>query len=278
MPSENLTRITEFITAELNFQYVEIMSERGRTELGLTGARIGGGAALAMRNDPTDGGWNKTIGLGFTEPVSAKLIGEVVDFHREHGSPSAQIQLAPEVLPPDWDDIRAAYGLTAGDATVKLVGDVDDFKPGTTDLRVGRVGVEDAEEWASMLEEVFGLPEQFNSSLVAAVGRPDFLTFAAWDGDTMVAGAGLFLYGEFASLHNGATRESHRNRGAQSALLTARAQAAVEAGVRWLFSDTGKPAEGESNPSLNNMIRSGLTPMYNNQSWIWRPEGNTTAG
>lgn len=72
--------------------------------------------------------------------------------------------------------------------------------------------------------------------------------------------ASLFVHGEIALLHNGATRGGYRNRGAQSALLTARAQAA-EAGCRWLSSEAAKPDEGETNPSLNNLIRSGLNPL-----------------
>jgi len=62
----------------------------------------------------------------------------------------------------------------------------------------------------------------------------------------------------------------HRNQGAQSALLAALATEAANAGCRWLVAETGKPAEGSTNPSLNNLLRSGLRPLYDRQNWIWR--------
>lgn len=277
MLQADLTRVAELTEAELNFQCITLMSERGQAALGVTGARIGGGVSLVMRNDPSGGHWNKTLGLGFTEPVTEKLVAEVIDFHREQGSPSARLQIAPEVLPPDWDDICSAYGLTPAERLVKLACGVEDFKPGSTDLRVGPVGVEDAERWATLLCDIFGMPEHFDSIFVAGVASGDFRAFAAWDGDKMVAGANLFVYGEVASLNTGATRESHRRRGIQSALLAVRAEAAAAAGCRWLLSETGKPDEGTTNVSLNNMIRSGFTPLYDRQSWVWHPDGTAAA-
>ncbi|MFK3981752.1 GNAT family N-acetyltransferase [Micromonospora sp. NPDC050397] len=272
MLQADLTRIAELTEAELNLKCVTLMSERGRAARGMTGGRIGGGVSLVTRSDPSGGYWNKTLGLGFTEPVTEKLIGEVIDFHREQGSPSARLQIAPEVLPADWDDICSAYGLTPAEQLVKLACRIEDFKPGGTDLRVGPVGVEDAEQWAKLLFDIFGMPEHFDSIFAAGVRSGEFLAFAAWDGDEMVAGANLYLNGEVASLNSGATRESHRRRGLQTALVAARAEAAAAAGCRWLVSETGKPAEGTSNPSLNNMIRSGLTPLYDRRSWVWQPE------
>ncbi|MET8351477.1 MULTISPECIES: hypothetical protein [unclassified Micromonospora] len=56
------------------------------------------------------------------------------------------------------------------------------------------------------------------------------------------------------------------------ALLTARAAAAAQAGCRWVTAETGKPAPGSSNPSLNNMLRVGLTPLYERRNWIWRAD------
>ncbi|MFI6759305.1 GNAT family N-acetyltransferase [Micromonospora sp. NPDC050417] len=277
MSPRDLTRLAELTEAEVNRQYVTATSERGRVALGISAADIGGGFSLAMRNDPTGGGWNKTLGIGFAEPVTKKLIGEVVDFHREHGSPSAQVQIAPELLPPDWEDIREAFGLTPGGHMMKFACAVEDFKPGTTDLRVGLVDPQDVDKWATMLSVIFGMPEHFDSMIAGTGRRPDFRPLAAWDGDEMVAGGSLFIDGDVASLNTGATKASHRNRGIQSALLTARAQAAAEAGCRWLVTETGKPTEGESNSSYNNMLRSGFTLLYARQSWIWKPGGVVAA-
>ncbi|MEV4754934.1 GNAT family N-acetyltransferase [Micromonospora sp. NPDC049559] len=275
--TENLTALAESVEAEFMFQYEASAPEPVRTALGITARRIGGGVSLAMRADPSGGYWCKSLGIGLTEPVTAPLIGEIVDFHREHGSPMATLQIAPEALPADWDEIRAAYGIAEGGCWVKLAAPVEDVTPGRTDLRVGPVGPADAREWATLICDTFGMSDEWLSRMVAAtVEHPHFRPFAAWDGDEIVAGANLYLHGEVASLNSGATRPDHRGRGAQSALLAARARAAAEAGCRWLVGETGRPAEGASNSSLNNMLRFGLRPRYDRRNWIWRPESDPT--
>jgi GNAT superfamily N-acetyltransferase len=104
-----------------------------------------------------------------------------------------------------------------------------------------------------------------------SLAHPCFHPFAAWDGDEIVATANLFIHGEIGSLNTAATLPSHRNRGAQSALIAARAKEAANAGCRWLCAETGRPADGEINPSLNNLASAGLRPLYYRQNWTWTP-------
>jgi hypothetical protein len=106
--------------------------------------------------------------------------------------------------------------------------------------------------------------------LASTVGRPEWRPFAAWDGDRLVAGANLYVDGPAAALNAAATLPTHRARGAQSALIAARAAAAVEAGCRHLYAETWKPAPDGHNPSLANMERAGLTPLYVRDNWVWR--------
>jgi hypothetical protein len=264
--------LAEGAEAEFMYQYESNMPPSTRSAFGVTTTRIGGGVALSMRRDPT-GYWSKALGFGFDEPITRDLIDRVIDFYRGEGSTGAVIQIAPSVLPPDWDDIRARHDLRPGSQVVKLWCPIDAFGPGQTGMRVGPVGPGDAEEWASVVLRGFGMPEEgIAEMLVASVGHPDFRPFAVWDGDHLVAGANLFVNGEVGSLNTGSTLPGHRNRGAQSALLAARAKEAANAGCRWLVAEAGRPAEGETNPSLNNMLRAGLRQLYVRQNWIWRPD------
>lgn len=247
---------------------------------------------LSLRHDPMGGFWNRAIGLGLTEPVTDRLIGEIVDFHRSNNSPSAMIQIAPELLPADWDEITARYGLTVGATWVKLTGSVDDVRsaaPGSTagrlgagstgDLRIGAVPPEHVDEWSALIWQIFtGRSDpQLTSIMASGAHTGVFQGFAAWDGDTMVGVANLYVHGEIGHLNCGATLESHRQRGIQSALITARARAAAEAGCRWLVVETGRPDQPGTNPSLNNLVRVGLTPVYERTNWIWNPGRATDA-
>ncbi|WP_445165450.1 GNAT family N-acetyltransferase [Mycolicibacterium sp. Dal123E01] len=117
-----------------------------------------------------------------------------------------------------------------------------------------------------------GMPEQGLADMIAAgLANPHFRPFAAWDGDEIVAAANMFIHGEIASLNTASTLSTHRNRGAQSALIAARAKEAAEAGCRWLCAETGRPEDGETNSSLSNLVRAGLRPLYYRRNWIWSP-------
>ncbi|MEV4759122.1 GNAT family N-acetyltransferase [Micromonospora sp. NPDC049559] len=266
-PTEKITTaLVECVEVELNVAIVALLPAVVRERYGFAVRRVGGGASLAYR----EGNLHKTLGLGLTEPVTEKLIADVIDWHREHGSTALRIQIAPDALPSDWDEICAVHGLTGGGWTVKLAGAVDAIQSRTTDLRIAPVTPAQAGQWASLITDVFGMPEPFTMATAASVGQPAYRGYAAWDGDEMVAAASLFIHGEAAALNSDATEESHRGRGAQSALIAARAAAAAAVGCRWLVAETARPEPGDSTPSLNNMIRLGLTPLYDRQDWVWQ--------
>jgi GNAT superfamily N-acetyltransferase len=278
MSQDRLTALAEGVEAEFMYQYESLAPPSARSTLGITTTRIGGGVALSMRHDVT-GYWSKALGFGFGEPVTRDLVDRVVDFYRAEDSRGATIQIAPSALPPDWDDIHTGHGISPGSSWVKLACPIDAFRPGHTGMRVGPVAPEAASEWASVILRGFGMPEEGLAEMLAAsVGHPAFRPFAVWDGDEMVAGANLFVHGEIGSLNAAATLPGHRNRGAQSALLAARAKEAENAGCRWLVAEAGLPKEGSANPSLNNMIAAGMRTLYNRQNWIWRPDAGPADG
>lgn len=305
MPIDHRTRIAERVEAELFFGFGALAPEHTARALGITTARIGGGVVLSVRDDPMGTFWNRALGLGLTEPVTDRLIGEVVDFHRTHGSPGATFQIAPELLPADWDEITARYGLTTGGTIVKHVASVDDVVSGTpasalasasasasgsrsvsdptaehrssgpaTDLRIGPVTAEHVDEWSERIWQIFTGGSQPHLAAIMASGlrQGAFRGFAAWDGDAMVAVANLFVDGETAHLNCGATLSGHRRHGAQSALIAARIQAAAEAGCRWLVVETDRPEQPGGNPSRNNLVRVGIPTVYERTHWIWRPD------
>lgn len=225
--------VLEKVEAEMMYRAWSGAPAQVLAEMGMASARIGGGSVLVMRRDVTEF-WNKALGFGFDEPVTAELIGRVCEFYREHDAPMAVLQLAPAVLPDDWDDIRARYGLEPGGAVVKSTHDLVSIDPPKTDLRVGEVDVDDARQWASMLLSAFGMPEEGLREMIgAAVGSPGFRCYAAWDGAEIVAVGAAFVHGDVSELWGGATLPSHERRGAQSALLATRLLDAKAPGAGW---------------------------------------------
>jgi GNAT superfamily N-acetyltransferase len=270
----HLVALAEGVEAEWMFQFEAIAPGPAASDLGIATRRLGGGVALSMRHDPT-GYWSKALGFGLDEPVTDDLIREILDFYREQGNAVATVQLAPSVLPADWPQIIARHDLRPGGQIVKLACRAEEFsdRPSVTRLRVEPVRARDALAWATVVVRGFGMPTDggLAETLAAVVDHPSVRPFAAWDDDEIVGGANLFIDQQVGSLNSGSTLPSHRNQGAQSALIAARARAAVDAGCRWLVAEAGKPPAGSTNPSLNNLVRAGLHPLYDRQDWNWNP-------
>jgi len=242
----------EQVEAESNFALESGAPDDIAEFLGIATRRIGGGVALSMLNDPTNY-WSKA--LGFTEPLTADVVAEVCDFYRERGATRAVLQLAPSVLPADWDEIRAKQGIAAGTTWVKLAHNGSPAVPAETSLRIDLVDAEHADEWAAVLLAGFGMPlEGYQAMFAASLAHPGVTAYGAWDGDRLVAGA---------------TLPSHRGRGAQSAFLARRIADATAAGCTVLSAETGKPAEGVRNPSLENLTRVGFEVLYDRVNWVW---------
>jgi len=271
--------LIEQAEAESYADFEAAASPAARAALGTRQLRTGGGVALAVPNDPS-GFWSKTIGLGFAEPVSARLLEQVIGFYREQAMSAVTLQIAPHVLPPDWKDICASLNISdGGSAWVKLVGGLDTVVPLSRaaaagldpGLRVGKVTAPGAREWAQVMFDVFGLPAGPQLEMaIGCVGRPGWQTFAVFEGSAIVATASVHIYEGAGHLFGGATLPRARGRGAQSALIAARAAAAQEAGCAWLIGETGAEAPGEHNTSLHNMLRAGMTARYERKNWKWR--------
>jgi GNAT superfamily N-acetyltransferase len=192
------------------------------------------------------------------------VLDEILDFYRTHEIARATVQLVPEMLPDGF----GKRGLERTGTWVKLGGDPAAVAAAATDLHVGPVAEADATAWATVVLETFGMPAgDLTTMLASTAGRGNWRPFAAWDGEEVVAGGNLYLNGESAGLNAAATRPSHRGRGAQSAVIAARARAAAEAGCRTLFAETWR---GEGNQSLANVLRAGLRPRYERENWAVR--------
>jgi GNAT superfamily N-acetyltransferase len=245
--------------------------------LGISSLHIGSALALAIREDPSPF-FNRAGGFGAGEPITADVLAEVRDFYRKQGVSQCAFVIAPSLLPPDWASTVAQLNLTNGHRYVKLGYDTETtlsagdgiaaLDPG---LRVGLIEPHQANEWATVLMTTFGFITPGMIDMAASsVGKPNWRHFAVWDGERIIAVGGLFINGECADMFGGATSPEYRGRGAHSALLAIRAQAAQAAGCRWLVAETGAEAPGDHNTSLRNMLRAGFEPLYERTTWLWR--------
>ncbi|MDX3263225.1 N-acetyltransferase [Streptomyces sp. MI02-2A] len=245
--------------------------------LGIGSLRVGTALALAIREDPSRF-FNKAGGFGADGPITEDVVAQVCEFYREQGVPQGAFMVAPPLLSQDWASIAAKRNLIEGGRLAKLgcevdalVGSADGIAALDPDLRVGPVERHHALEWATVMMTTFGFTAPFMIEMAAAcVGRPNWRQYAVWEGERIIAIGSIFVNGDCADMFGGATLPQGRGRGAQSALLAARARAAQDAGCRWLVAETGAEAPGEHNTSLHNMLRAGFQPLYERVTWLWR--------
>jgi GNAT superfamily N-acetyltransferase len=271
MSQDRIAALLERAEAEAVWGYEAAAPPELEERLGMARTRLGGGVVLAARHDVTNY-WSKALGFGFDQPVTADLVAEITAFYREHDVQLATIQLAPAVIPADWDAICEKEGIAAGASWLKLARLAGLVESPETDLRIDVIPPEDAGQWATVLARGFGMPEEQVTPMMQNVpSQPGWTAYGAWDGDQLVAAATLLITGDVAAFAGAATLPEYRGRGAQSALLAARARHAAALGVKWLSAETGKPTDGQENSSLNNMLRTGFEIRYARQNWIWRP-------
>ncbi|HEY4277715.1 MAG TPA: GNAT family N-acetyltransferase [Conexibacter sp.] len=269
----------ELSEAEALFDFEAAAPERACDALGIDAIRVGGGVALSVRRDPSRF-WSKVLGLGVESPITLELVETVRDFYRACGTPVTTFQIAPSLLPDDWEEICARVGLSAAGAWIKLACPVEAAVRAAADpdrppprVTVGPVQATDASAWASAVLRGFGMPDDGIGEMAAAsVGRPGWHAFAAWDDAELVATGTLYVRGAVGQLLAAATLPHARRRGAQSAILAARARAAQSAGCRWLVAETGvEPPDGH-NSSLHNMLRLGFEVLYARPNWTWQAQ------
>ncbi|GAB3871177.1 GNAT family N-acetyltransferase family protein [Terrabacter terrigena] len=270
------TALAESAEAEFMYAFETGAPPSARSALGMTAVRLGGGVVLAMGADPTGGYWNKALGFGVTEPVTDALVRAVLEVYRASGSAVAVLQLAPAALPEDWDDICGRHGIVGGTVWAKLLRSAGpEIRPTTTELRVGRIGPGDVDDWSRVYCAGFEMPE--DPDLVAFFGSGTdeargFHSFGAWSGDRLVAAANLHVSGTVAAFCGAATLPGERRRGAQSAFMAARLAEATRLGCEWMSAETWQEFDGHVNPSLHNMERAGFVQVYDRRNWVWREE------
>jgi GNAT superfamily N-acetyltransferase len=274
---EELSRLAELAEAEFMYQVETNAPDGMRAALGMAAARIDGGVALAMRHDPS-GYWSKALGFG--GPVDRGLLTRLIGFYTEQQSSGAVLQFAPGVVPGDWDDIRGEFGLDGGSSWLQLSCPIGEAATSARArrVRIVPVGRQDAVEWAGVVLRSFGMDGALLGPMLAAtVDHPRFRPFAAYLGDAVVGGGSLFLHDGAGVLNSTGVLPEYRNLGAQTGLIAARVAVARDEGCRWITAQVAEPDPGTVNPSLENLRRAGLRPLYRRRNWTWRPPATRSA-
>jgi GNAT superfamily N-acetyltransferase len=201
--------------------------------------------------------FNRAAGLGLDAPATEQGVGEIVGFL---AGTRAYVSIAPDARPPELLGWLEACGLVPGYAWTKLMRPVAEPPRTETALSVERVETGDA--FGEAAARGFEVPDLFRDWLARLPGRPGWHCFVAFDGNQPAGAGALYVTGTTGWLGIGATVPEHRGKGAQSAIIAKRIEAAAALGCEVVVSETGEPIDGRPGPSYRNLLRAGLEPVY----------------
>jgi hypothetical protein len=233
---------------------------------------VGGGVGIACPLLPVLM-MNRVIGLGVSEAATESHLDEIAE---RFGGREHMISLAPGAEPPDLADRLRARGYLPGYAWVKFRRSAIEPPAVATDLRIELVGPGQAEAFARVVVEGYGMPPSGVDPLLAVVGKPGWACYVAFAG-AEPASAGLVHAGPGGAWLGGAvTLPGFRRRGGQGAILVERIRYAAAQGCRRVVTETGEIAPGRPDSSYRNILRFGFEAAYVRPNFV-SPEPTSAA-
>ena len=215
------------------------------------------------------GFFNRVIGIGVARPAVESDVDEVVAFYDGAERETSVAQIAPHAAPAELVGWFEARGFNRSRTWVKMWHDLAAIPEAKTDLRIEVIGADRADDFGRLgVVEAYGFPDVVGPASGATAGQAGWTHYMGFDGDTPVSTAAMRIEDGVAWFGFGATSESHRGRGGQSALFARRLRDARDAGCRFAIVETGKETAEDPNPSYRNMVRSGFQLAYFRHNWV----------
>jgi hypothetical protein len=241
-------------------------------ESGLSVRDVGDAALIAVtRFDVL--ALNRLIGLGVRTSPSDAMLAEAIVAIARTGSPRFFVPVAPTDGSDGLGSRLERLGLRPYNNWMRLSRSLDHLPSApespTTSLDVRRIGSEYADVFGSLVATAFDYPRALAPIASQTIGRPHWHHYLAFEGDTPIASAAMYVAGSAAWFGFAATDAAYRKRGAQQTLIVRRLQDAAEAGCRWVSVETAEDTVTRDAPSFRNLRRLGFEVAYKRPNYLW---------
>ena len=221
------------------------------------------GKAFAVRCDVYPGFvLNKVTCLGYDKKIDQNLLDEISSFFRDKKGFYA-LQISPDVADNETVSLLIDNGYAHKNNWNRFYRNTEPLHGVNSKLIVKEIGKEYSEIFSEIVINTFGLPAELSVLMYSYIEKKNWKHFIAFENDVPAAGASLFLNGETAWIGMAATLSEHRNKGAQGMLLSARIDAARNAGCKLIAVETA-----EENASFRNMLRYGFILLNKKQNFV----------
>jgi len=241
--------------------------EELRAALGFRVERVRAAAALVLPAiDMSD--FNRVIGLGVEEPATEAVLDHFLAIYRNRNLKSFLIHVAPNAQPANLRDWLATRGLApTARRWAKMWLQEPPAAGNVTELSVEEANRDTRMDFGKAVCAGFGMPDAIAPWSAALVGRKNWRAFVAKDDGESIGAGALYLNDGAAWLGVGATRPSHRRRGAHGAIMARRVAEGFSAGARWAVTEGAEDMPGNPNPSFHNMVRNGFQVAYMRENY-----------
>ncbi len=265
---QELARMGEFVEACAWEDHYRAAPDYISWEQGLQIDRLGSAIVLSLpRSD--DPFYSRLIGLGLVEPVTESMLDELMAFIFDTGTRCFTVHVCPTTQPEYIHDWLRERGFWLQDRHAKFYRGDEPPQEVFSDLRIEQTGPDYADAFAYVVTQSFGISDYIHPWMCAAVGRPNWRHYVAWDGDQPAAAGALYICDDVGWLGHGSTLPGFRRRGAQGAILSRRIRDGIAHGCKWFVTDTGEDTPETPNQSFRNMQRSGFRLGYYRWNYIF---------
>lgn len=216
---------------------------------------------------------NRLIGLGLRERPSESTLAEAMAALERTGSPRCFLPVAPVDGSEELASRLERLGLRHYNNWMRLWLDLDGLERApeapASAPEVRQIGPADADTFGRIVAEAFDYPPAIAPLAGQVIGRPKWRHYLAFDRETPIAAAAMYLTGDAAWFGFAATDERHRRRGAQQALVAHRIAGAAESGCRWISVETAEDTVTRDAPSFRNLRRLGFEVAYRRPNYLW---------
>jgi hypothetical protein len=216
---------------------------------------------------------NRLVGLGLRSSPSDTALADAMTAIEQTGSPRCFVQVAPTGASDGLGVRLERLGLRQYNNWMRLWRSLDDLprasESSATSLDVRRIGSAHADVFGSLVATAFDYPPALAPITSQTIGRPHWHHYLAFEDDTPIASAAMYVAGSAAWFGLAATDVAYRRRGAQHALIVRRLQDAADAGCKWVSVETAEDTVTRDAPSFRNLRRLGFEVAYTRPNYLW---------
>lgn len=231
--------------------------------LGLETREVAGATLLIAPGVPSTL-FNRVIGFGNGQTASQDDLAHIESVYRRVGVPNWWLHLSPGAEPVTLMDLLTARGFAppSRKTWAKMLRGTEPPRLVDSPLDVRPVRPGEALALGETLCTAFEMPTAWAPWFAQIPTRDGWRAVAAFDGTSLVGAGLLYIRDNTAWLGAGGVRPEARGRHAHRALMTLRIELAINAGCRYIITETGESVGDEPNPSLSNMSACGFANIF----------------